>query len=1154
MLPYEQRILHEVIIFDGAMGTNLQLLDLNADDFGGAQLEGCNELLVVTRPDAIQSVHESFLRVGVDVIETDTFGALSPVLAEYGIAERTLELNERAATLAKELANSYATPGQPRYVAGSMGPGTKLPSLGQIPFATLRNAYQEQATGLLRGGVDLLLIETVYDLLSAKAAVIGARRAMASEGRNVPIQLQITIELTGRMLPGTETPAALTTLAPLQLSAIGINCATGPTEMGEHLRHLSSVSPYPISCLPNAGMPSVVDGKMHYDLTPDELATAHRRFITEFGVSVIGGCCGTTPEHLRAVVEACRDIELPERQWRQDPSVSSLYSSVELRQDTSLLAVGERTNANGSRRFRDALLSGDWDTCVTMARQQVQDGAHLIDVCVDYTGQDGVANMNELMGRLATASTLPIMIDSTEAEVVEAALEHLGGRAILNSVNLEDGSAPGTRLDRFLSLAATYGAAVVATCIDEEGQARTPQWKLKAATSIFEIATTKYGLKPADIIFDPLVLPISTGMEESRGDGKATIEGIRLIQERFPDSNTIIGLSNISFGLNPAAREALNSVFLDECRKAGLTMAIMHPSKIIPLTRIPEDILGACLDLIYDRQGDGDPLHRLIELFESADSLRDQGPDIATLPLHERLHARIVDGNRTGLEDDLAEALGSGLGALAIVNDILLPGMAEVGELFGSGKMQLPFVLGSAETMKRAVAYLEPSMERSESSNRGTVVLATVKGDVHDIGKNLVDIILTNNGFSVHNLGIKVAIAEMINKAQEVNADAIGMSGLLVKSTLVMRDNLIELNDRNLEHIPVILGGAALTRTFVERDLREIYHGRLFYGKDAFEGLLVMDQLAQLRNGTLEDDNLGRTIKESSVAHPRRALHAQEARDDSTERSTMVEVDNQLFTPPFIGTRVVKGIPLEEIARYLNETALFRHQWGYRPDKGESNADFKSRISNRLRGELDIAQRDEILIPQVVYGYLPVASDGNDLIVFDSIERKTEIARFHFPRQKGEGHLCIADFFRPINSADVDYAAFHVVTMGSRVTEIAHTYFEANRYQDYLHLHGLGVEMTEALAELWHRRIREEWGFAQEDGPTLAGLFKQSYRGGRYSWGYPACPDLEDNATVVDLLDAGRIGVEVGDTFQLHPEQSTTAIIVHHPRAKYFIA
>ncbi len=821
---YLSAVASRVVVFDGATGTNLQMLGLGPDDFGGPHLEGCNEVLVSTRPDAIRQLHASFLEVGVDVVETDSFGSIPTVLAEYGIADRAHELNAIAARLAREVASDFATSGRPRWVAGSMGPGTKLPSLGQISFDELRDAYEVQSAGLIEGGVDLLLIETCYDLLQVKAAMIGARRALRHAGRELPIQVQVTVELTGRMLLGTEIGAALCAIDAMHPDVIGMNCATGPTEMTEHLRHLSRHARVPLSALPNAGLPSVVDGAMHYDLTPDGLATAHAQFVTELGVSVIGGCCGTTPAHLAAVVERCAALTPAARRNQFEPGASSIYTQVPFSQETSFLAIGERTNANGSRRFREAMLSGDWDTCLAMGTEQVKEGAHLIDVCVDYTGADGVADMHEIASRFGTQVSLPLVLDSTEADVIEAGLKWIGGRPVLNSVNLEDGDAPGTRLDRFLTLAREYGAAVICTCIDTRGQARTAQWKVDAAKAIYEIAVERYGLEPSDLLFDALALPLGTGMEEGRRDGIETIEGIRRIKEELPGVYTVLGLSNVSFGLNPAARHVLNSVFLHECVKAGLDAAIAHAGRIVPLNRIDDAHRQICLDLIYDRRrpepGTGadagseyDPLRSLLAAFEGVSASGPAKEDRSGWPVDKRLSQRIVDGDRDGLEADLDEALASGLTALSVVNDVLLSGMKVVGELFASGEMQLPFVLQSAETMKTAVSYLEPHMEKSDSGGKGRMVLATVKGDVHDIGKNLVDIILTNNGYEVHNLGIKVPVSDLVAKAEEVGADAIGMSGLLVKSTLIMRENLEELNTRGLSDIPVLLGGAALTRT-----------------------------------------------------------------------------------------------------------------------------------------------------------------------------------------------------------------------------------------------------------------------------------------------------------------------------------------------------
>ena len=1164
-----------MVVFDGATGTNLQRRQLSAEDFGGPALEGCNEMLSITRPDVIRDLHRSFLEVGVDVVETNSFGAFPTVLAEYGIAERAAEIARRSAELAVEVARDFSTADHPRFVAGSIGPGTKFPTLNQISYADLRDAYQVEAEALLEGGVDLLIIETAFDLLGAKSAVAACRRAMRRSNRHVPLQVQVTIELTGRMLPGTEIGAALAALEALKPDVVGLNCSTGPVEMYEPVRYLAEHSLLPISTIPNAGLPSVVDGEMHYDLDPEGLATHLHTFVTELGVAVVGGCCGTTPEHLKLLVERVGQLEPRRRSPVHEAGATSLYSFVSFQQDRSVLLIGERTNANGSKRFREAMLAGDFETTTAMARDQVKEGAHLIDVCVDYTGADGVADMGEVASRLATQCSVPLVIDSTEPEVVRSALERLGGRSVLNSVNLEDGDAPGTRLDSFLSLAAEHGAAVICTCIDEEGQARTAEWKLRAARAIYDLAISRYGLSPEDLFFDPLALPLSTGMEEGRRDGLETINGIRLIKAAMPGVHTVLGLSNVSFGLSPAARQVLNSVFLHECAEAGLDAAIVHASKILPLHRIEEEAKQICLDLIYDRRRDGyDPLGALIALFEGvAAHGGGAGADEEwrTWPVQQRLERRIIDGNRDGLADDLDTALDSGMGALAIVNDALLAGMKVVGELFGAGDMQLPFVLQSAETMKTAVAYLEPFLEReiagsgdSAARSRGKVVLATVKGDVHDIGKNLVDIILSNNGYEVHNLGIKVPVADMLQKADEVGADAIGMSGLLVKSTMVMRENLEEMNRRGMQGLPVLLGGAALTRSYVERDLREVFEGRVFYGRDAFEGLHTLEKLMEEKQTGVVDPAFGTELT-GRVLPKRRSERLAEI-DPSTlpSRSPEVARDNPVFVPPFLGSRIAKGISLDDIRTYLNETALFRNQWGYRPNKGEDDADFKERVRAELRQRLDEAKAAESLVPKVTWGYFRAAADGNDLVVFappsawspaegaPAIEG--ELCRFHFPRQREAPYLCIADFFRPRESDEADYLGLLVTTMGPRASEFAAERFASDRYLDYVAHHGLSVEMTEALMEYWHRRMREEWGFAQEDGPTLTGLFRQKYRGGRYSFGYPACPELADNAKVVELLGAGAIGVSVSDGEQLEPEQTTVAIVCHHPQAKYFVA
>ena len=1152
---YLDTVNERVVVFDGAFGTYVQGKNLTADDFGGQHLEGCNELLAVTRPDLIAAMHEDFLKVGVDALETATFGSFSTVLNEYGIADRAYEITLAAARIARDVADSFEGDGRPRYVAGSVGPGTKLPSLGHISFAELRDTYEEHARALIEGGVDLLLIETCMDLLQIKAAMQGGRRAMKALAREVPIQVQVTMETTGRMLVGTEIGAALTALLAMKPAVVGINCATGPAEMQEHLRHLAQHSPIPISVLPNAGLPSVVDGKTHYDLTPPQLAEFHRHHVQDLGITVVGGCCGTTPEHLRQVVEAVRNVTPAKRSPQQEPSVTSLYSPVTLKQDNSVLYIGERTNANGSRAFRDAMLAGDWDTCTKMANEQIREGAHVLDVCVDYVGRDGTLDMQEVAGRFASQASVPLVIDSTEPQVMEAALQLAGGRCILNSANLEDGEESGRRMDRVFKLAQEYGAAVICLLIDERGQARDVEWKMQIAHRIHKIATERYGLSASDLIFDPLTFPLTTGDADLRRDGIESIEAIRRIKSEIPGALTVMGLSNVSFGINPAARQVLNSVFLDECVKAGLDAAIVHASKILPLARIKPEHVTLCRDIIFDKTtNDYNPLQLLLTAFEGVKSTKQEKPDRSGWPVRDRLRQRIIDGDREGLTAELDEALASGLKALEIVNDVLLDGMREVGELFGSGQMQLPFVLQSAETMKTAVSHLEPHMDKvAGSTSKGKLVLATVKGDVHDIGKNLVDIICTNNGYEVHNIGIKIPISEMIAKVQEVDADALGMSGLLVKSTLIMRENLEELNHQGLASIPVLLGGAALTRSYVERDLREVYDGRVFYGRDAFEGLHTLDRLMEMKRNGVDDPEFGRVPTGRSLAE-RRA--PKDAPTDLPRRSPEVVSDNEVFVPPFLGSRVVKGISLDEIAEYVNETALFRNQWQYRPLDGETDDDFKARIRPELREQLAQAKASGILVPQLVYGYFPANGDGNDVVIWTDESRTTERMRFSYPRQNEAPYLCIADFFRPVESGEVDYAAFHIVTMGAKVSEAAAELFAKNEYQKYLVVHGLGVEMAEALAEYWHHRIRTEWGFVTEDGPTLHGLFRQQYRGGRYSWGYPACPDLEDNAKVGELLEAGRIGITVSEEtgWQYQPEQTTSAIICHHPRAKYFVA
>jgi 5-methyltetrahydrofolate--homocysteine methyltransferase len=1147
-----------VVVFDGAMGTQLQAANLSLDDYAG--LEGCSEILCETRPDVVRGVHDGYLAAGADAVETNSFGASAVVLGEYGIADRVEELSELSARLAKEVAHGYEADGRPRWVAGSMGPGTKLPTLGHTTYDALRATYTDQAHGLLRGGADLLIVETCQDLLQLKAAVAGAFAAMRKLGRKVPLMAQVTIETTGQMLLGSDIAAALTAVEPLGVDVIGLNCATGPAEMGEHLRHLAAQSRTFLSCLPNAGLPELRDGQTWYPLTPAELASAHERFVTEFGLNVVGGCCGTTPEHIRQVVEAVAGRPPVAREPRHEPSLSSLYQSVPLDQDTTYLTVGERCNANGSRKFRDHLIAGDVDGMVQVAKEQIREGAHVLDVCVDYVGRQGVPDMDLLMGELARQSTVPIMLDSTQADVIEAGLKHLGGRAIINSINLEDGEQ---RMATVCPMAAEHGAGLVALLIDEEGQARDVDWKLRVAHRIYDLAVNRYGMAPTDLVFDALTFPLGAGTEDLRKDAIHTLDAIERIKAELPGARTILGVSNVSFGLNPAARQVLNSVFLHEARARGLDAAIVSPAKILPMHRIDDEHREVALDLVYDRRRPGsgspsgpkayDPLQRFMALFEGRQVAKAAtAEDLAALPVDERLERRIVDGVREGLEADLDEARRA-RSPLSIINDVLLNGMKTVGELFGSGQMQLPFVLQSAEVMKAAVALLEPHMERAEQGGKGQIVLATVKGDVHDIGKNLVDIILTNNGYTVHNLGIKQAITTIVDKAEEVGADAIGMSGLLVKSTLVMRDNLEELNARGLERYPVLLGGAALNRTYVEGELRELYKGRVFYCRDAFAGLKVMDQLAAERA-------TGAAVTPEPVRRPVVAARGRaEGRDlpalTDTTRSD-VAVDAPIPVPPFLGeSRVVKGIPVRDIAAFLNESALFRQQWQLRPSGGIQGWErtLETEARPRLRALLDQAIADQVLQPAVVYGYWPCNADGNDLVIWGERDGE-ELTRFTFPRQRRERRLCLADFFRPVSSGERDVVGFTVVTMGERASEATARLFEADRYRDYLELHGVTVEMAEALAEYWHKRIRQELGIASEDAAELTDLFDLGYRGARYSFGYPACPDLEEQTKIFDLLRPERIGVSLSDEFQLHPEQSTSAIVVHHPEAIYFNA
>ncbi len=1189
---------HRVVIADGAMGTMLQGRDLSLeDDFLG--LEGCNEILNHTRPDVLADIHDAYFATGIDAVETNTFGANWSNLSDYGIDDRIEELARKGAEIARDRAEAAEkTDGRMRWVLGSMGPGTKLPSLGHTSYDYLKQTFALQAEGLIDGGADAFLIETSQDLLQTKAAVNGCKQAIVTRGVRLPIFVEVTVETTGTMLMGSEIGAALTALEPLGVDAIGLNCATGPDEMSEHLRHLSKQSSVAIACMPNAGLPVLGPNGAHYPLSPTELATAHEQFVREFGLGLVGGCCGTTPEHMAAVVERLaplresaavtsggRGADGSRLPTEREAGIASLYHHVNFDQESAYLAIGERTNANGSKAFRQAMLDERWDDCVDIAREQVRVGAHLLDVCIDYVGRDGVADIKEVVSRFASASTLPLVIDSTEPPVLRAGLELIGGRPVVNSVNYEDGDGPDSRFARIMPLVKEHGTAVIALTIDEQGQARTTEGKVAIASRLVDALVGEWGMRVEDIIVDALTFPIATGQEETRRDGIETIEAIRQITAKYPGINTTLGVSNVSFGLNPAARMALNSVFLHEAVQAGLTSGIIDAAKIVPLASLPEEQRKVALDLVWDRReydADGnvtyDPLNIMLDMFAGVDTaaLKDQrAAELAALPTGERLQRRIIDGEGKGLEEDLDLARSEGMTPLGIINDQLLEGMKVVGERFGAGEMQLPFVLQSAEVMKNAVALLEPHMEKSDSSGKGTMVIATVRGDVHDIGKNLVDIILTNNGYKVVNIGIKQGIAEIMAAAEEHNADVIGMSGLLVKSTVVMKENLAELQSRGLaKKWPIILGGAALTRAYVEQDLAEQFEGTVRYAKDAFEGLSLMEPLVQVARGA-DPDAVG-------LPPLKKRIHKGGPKFTVTEPEAMpgrsdVVSDNHVPSPPFWGTRIVRGVSLHDYSTFLDERATFMGQWGLKPGRGEDGASYEELVERegrpRLRYWLDRILGEGMLDASVAYGYFPVVSEGEQVVVLhhgtdsDGVLGTagllapdggsggpigTERLRFDFPRQRRDRHLCLADFVRSRESGQVDVLPVQLVTAGSKIDEVTGELFKGNHYRDYYELNGLVMQLTEALAEFWHARIRSELGFASEEPKDKAGLFKLDYRGARFSLGYPACPDMEDRRKVTELLKPERMGVVLSDELMLHPEQSTDAFVFHHPEAKYF--
>jgi 5-methyltetrahydrofolate--homocysteine methyltransferase len=1184
-----------VLVFDGAMGTNIQSQDLTAEDFGGAAYEGCNEYLVVTKPEAIAKVHRDFLAAGADVIETDTFGSSPLVLAEYDLADQAYDLSRKAAELAKQCTAEFSTPEKPRFVAGSIGPGTKLPTLGHVGYDELKDAFVVQAEGLFDGGVDLFLVETCQDVLQIKAALNAIEEVFAKKGDRRPLMVSVTMEQQGTMLVGTDISGVLAILEPYPIDILGLNCATGPDLMKPHIQYLTENAPFVVSCIPNAGLPENVGGHAHYKLTPMELRMSLLHFVEDMGVQVIGGCCGTRPAHIQELAELAATLKPKERAVRLDrnhwmngevydseiprpnlsytPAAASIYSAQPYEQDNSFLIVGERLNASGSKKVRELLNEENWDGLVAIARSQIKEGAHVLDVNVDFVGRDGERDMKELVSRLVTTATLPLMLDSTEWQKMEAGLKVAGGKCILNSTNYEDGDE---RFLKVLELAKTYGAGVVIGTIDEDGMARSADQKVKIAQRAYR-DVLEYGIPPHEIFFDTLALPISTGIEEDRENGKATIESIRRIREALPGCHFMLGVSNISFGLNPATRIVLNSMFLHEAIAAGMDGSIVSAAKLLPIAKITPEQQQVCRDLIYDRRRfeNGicvyDPLTELTKMFEGV-SVKDarSTATLADLPIEERLKQHIIDGERIGLEDALKVALEK-YKPLDIVNTYLLDGMKVVGELFGSGQMQLPFVLQSAETMKSAVAFLEPMMEKIEGSSdsKGVFLIATVKGDVHDIGKNLVDIILTNNGYKVINLGIKQPVENIINAYKEHNADCIAMSGLLVKSTAFMKENLKTFSEQGIT-VPVILGGAALTRKFVYEDCQRAYKGKVIYGKDAFADLHFMDKLMPAKAEEHWDDQKGfldeagnpiDLIQDKEVEEAIAEPIPTEPTEEDTTRSEAINPDIDRPTPPFWGTQILNptDIPWEELFWNLDLQALIAGQWQFRKPREQTREEYDAFLEEKVYPVLarwkDRIMNENLLHPQVVYGYFPCQSEGNSLHVYEPDGSQIQpFVTWKFPRQKSMRRYCIADFFASKESGQMDVLPMQAVTMGHVASEVAQELFKANNYTEYLYFHGMAVQLAEALAEWTHTRIRRELGLGDQDPNNIRDMLAQRYQGSRYSFGYPACPNVHDQFKQLELLKSDRIDLYMDESEQIYPEQSTTAFVAYHPAAKYFSA
>lgn len=1156
MKSFLETVRERVVIYDGAMGTQIQERHPSLDDFWGK--ENCSEVLVLSRPDMIKDIHAAYFKVGADVVETNTFGGTNIVLGEFNLEDKVHEINKRAAELAREVAADFSTADKPRFVAGSIGPTTKLPSLGHIGYDAMWKSYYEQVVGLIDGGVDILLVETAQDILQAKIALAAIFDAMKASGKRLPVQMQVTLLETGAMLLGTDIGAAETALEPFDCEIIGLNCSTGPKEMNDSVRYLAHNAPKEISVLPNAGLPENVGGVAHYRLTPQELADYHKKFITEYGVRVVGGCCGTTPLHIKTVVETCANLEPGKREVEVTPAASSAYSMVPLDLDPKPLIVAEEMNTTTRvEHFKNMVRAARYDDILALAKKLVGEGSHMLDLCCAIVGEDEKGYISSILEKVATRVPAPILVDSTEADVIEEALKRIPGKAIINSINLEDGEK---RTAKVLPMAKRYGSAVIALTIDEDGMALTAEKKTAIAKRIFKLATEKYGIRPVDLIFDALTLPISTGQEEYRTAGIETLNAIRRIKQELPDVKTILGVSNISFGLNVYARRVLNSVFMKEAVDHGLDLAIVNYAKVYPLYKIPEVEVELARKLIYFDKTDGDPLQKYMAHFSGIDKdqqAQAEAVQVESLSVEDKLKRCIINGekalgdgaHRQTLEQILEDALVQ-YSPLDIINTVLLDGMKTVGELFGARKMQLPSVLDSAGVMKQAVAYLEPKMEKAGGMQKGTIVLATVKGDVHDIGKNLVDIILSNNGYKVVNLGIKQPSDKIIGAAKEFKADAIGLSGLLVKSTLEMKYVIQDLQAQELE-FPVICGGAALTRKYVEDDLRREYSNSVFYADDAFAGLHLMDDLTSTNGARVARLEEGRKVKE----FPRAVVAVGGDASPSTERSPVVQLAPNIPVPPFYGLRVRKDFDLNELFQYINHTALFKNQWQL---KTASQNDYQRLVAEKYTPVLLDLQKEVAasgwLEPRVVYGYFACQSEGNDVVLYDSPQSSKEIQRFTFPRQKEGRKLSIADFFLPKNSGKFDVIGLSVVTIGSRASDVTKKLFDGGEFTKYLYLHGLSVETAEALAELLHKNIRQELGIAGEDAQRIGDLFHQKYRGSRYSFGYPACPNLEDQTKLFAVLKPEEnIGVHLTTGFHMDPEQSTSAIVVHHPQAKYFV-